>query len=488
MRPRRKNKGTKGIYVVKSAPDDELRKLEPKKRTESRGVYVIRTSEEVLNKYSDTVYDFVDVGGIFVLLGSDKVFYQTFKRSVVFELGIESEFIQVLHEPELLMPRLEDLTKDGLMPFVFMDHAVGGKETVTFLSQIKQLYPKAPVIILARQVDKDHLLQYYEEGASHVLNKSASVNEIIRKIVHILQPQTEIDELVNAGNKLNKDNRFDDAIRVANTILLKRPKSPRAHMLLGDAYKGLTRRKQAMEEYLKAEANSKMFIDPLKKIFVMHAEDQNKTGMLDYLVKLDDMSPLNFNRKVKIGDLNYDMGKFQDAEQYYDNAINSAVSEARTIVGEMSLDIAERLSVTNPDLAVKYFRKSLDLVCESKNFASMTTFNRLGISLRKVGMWQEAVEAYVVAESLSPGDENIQYNMGLAYQEGKDYQSAAKRMRQALRINPKMYVGRADVAYHMGEVFKESGNHAEAEKLLKHVLEIDPGHEGAREMLEPKSA
>lgn len=487
MKARRKARGMRGVYVVKSA-DDKLQDLEPKKQTESRGVYVIRTSEEVINKYSDTVYDFVDMGGLFVLLGNDKVFYQSFKRAVVFELGIDSEFIQVVHEPDFLFSKLEGFVIDGLTPFVFMEHSTNGRNNMSILSQIKQAYPKTPVIILTREIDKEHLLHYYEEGADHVLNTSASVNAIIRKIVHILQPQTEIDELVNAGNKLNQDNRFEDAIRVANTILTKRAKSPRARMILGDAYKGLAKRKAAMEEYLEAERSSKTFIDPLKKIFVMHAEDQNKDGMLDYLVKLDDMSPLNFNRKVKIGDLSYDLGKFVEAEQYYDNAINSAASEARTIVGEMSLDIAEKLSETNPDLATKYFKKSLELIRESKDFASMNTFNRLGISLRKAGLWQEAVDAYEVAEKLSPGDENIQYNMGLAYQEGKDFHSAASRMFLALRINPKMYVDNVDVAFNMAVVFKESGNKPQADKLFRHVLEIAPDHEGALEMTELKSA
>lgn len=487
MRVRRRDRGMKDVYVIKSV-GDKLKDLEPKKKTESRGLYVLRTSEEVLNKYSDTVYDFVDSGGIFLLVGNDKVFYQTFKRSVVFELGIESEHIQIIHEPGLVMAKLDGYVEDGLTPFVFMEHAVNGKSSLQILSTIKQTFPKTPVIILVRELDKDHLLQFFEAGAAHVLNKSASVNEIIRKLVYILQPQTEIDELVNAGNKLNQDNRFEDAIRIANTILVKRLKSPRARMILGDAYKGLAKRQAAMEEYLEAEKTSKMFIDPLKKIFLMHAEDQNKGGMLDYLVKLDDMSPLNYSRKVKIGDLSYALGKFMEAEQYYDNAIESATSEARTIVGEMSLDIAEKLSVTNPELATKYFKKSLALVKDSKDFSNMNMFNRLGISLRKAGLWQDAVEAYLAAEKLSPGDENIQYNLGLAYQEGEDHTSASKRMLFALKINPKMYIGNPDVAFNIGSAFKEGGNKAQADKFLKYVLEVDPKHKAALELLSTNTA
>ena len=110
-------------------------------------------------------------------------------------------------------------------------------------------------------------------------------------------------------------------------------------------------------------------------------------------------------------------------------------------------------------------------------------FNRLGISLRKASLWQDAVDAYLVAEKISPGDENIQYNLGLAYQEGEDYASASKRMLFALKINPKLYIGNPDVAFNLGAVFKEAGNKVQADKFLKYVLEVYPKHKGALELL-----
>jgi len=469
----------KGVFLIKSE-DDKIKKYEPKKKTESRDVYVLRESEEVINKFADIVYEFVENGGFFLLVGNDKIFYQTLRRSLVFELGIGTDFIQLVHEPNMVMAKLEKFMKDDLSPLVFMEHATDGRNNNQILAMLKNTYPKVPVIITAREVDQNHLLQYVEEGASHVLKKSASVNEILRKIVHIIKPQTEIDELAAAGKRLNEDNRFEDAVRVANTILMKKTNSARAHLILGDAFKGLLKRKEAMAEYLLAEKNSKMFIEPLKKIFVMYAEDGDKNGMLDYLVKLDEISPLNFNRKVKIGDLNYDLGKVEQAEAYYDGAIESAVAEAKSIVGEMTLDIAEKITASNPELAAKYYRKSLDLIKDSKNFASMNAFNRLGISLRKAGLWEEAVEAYTVAEKLSPGDENIQYNLGLAYHEGGEHSSAAKAMFLALKMNPKLYMDNIEVAFNLGVVFHESDHEPQAQKMIRYVLDIDPGHVRAR--------
>lgn len=475
----RAKRHSKKLFVVKSE-SEKLKRYEPKRPVETRGVYVIRESEEVVNKFADIIFDFIDKGGFFMLIGTDKIFYQTLRRSLVLELGISTDFIQLVHEPGMALARVNAFNKDGLIPFVFLESETNDIGNIQVLIDIKKHYPEVHVVIVSRDLDKAHLLQFYEEGASHIIKKSASVNEVIRKIVHVFKPQTEIDELVAAGTKLNNDRRFEEAIQVARTILKKRPKNPQAHVILGDAFKGVAKRKAAMEEYLKAERGSSMFIEPLKKIFVMHAEDNNKDGMLDYLVKLDELSPLNFNRKVKIGDLSYDMGKVDDAEEYYDRAIDAAAAEAKTIVGEMSLDIAEKLSVSKPELAAKYYQKSLELVKSSTDFGNMNTFNRLGISLRKAGMWEEAVEAYTVAEKLSPGDENIQYNLGLAYYDGKKYDAAAKRMFMALRMNPNMYKGNVDVAFNIGVVFKHSGDLPQAKKLIRHVLDLEPEHEEAK--------
>lgn len=471
----------KGVYVVKS-DEDKAQAYEPRKQTESRGLYVLRTSEEVVNKFADIVYDFVDEGGFFLMVGADKIFYQTLKRCLVFELGVETEYLQIVQHPSQAVGKITEDIKENLFPFIFIENMTDGQSNLPILSTIKSSFPLLPIIVTTGEVDKDHLLQLHEEGATHVLRKSSSVNEVVRKIVHILKPQTEIDELARVGCRLNCDNHFDEAVRVANTMLTKRPKSARAHIIMGDAYRGLAKRRAALAEYALAEKNSEMFIEPLKKIFMMYAEDGDKAGMLEYLIKLDNLSPLNFNRKVKIGDLNYDMGEVEKAEEYYDKAIEAAFCEAKSIVGEMSLDIAERVMATRPEMAAKYFRISLDLIKDARGRACMNTFNRLGISLRKAGLWQEAIEAYVAAEKLSPGDENIQYNIGLAHLDGAEYDASACRMMGALRINPNMYKGNVEVAYNFGVAFKASGNLPIAEKMIKHVLKLDPYHSGAREL------
>ncbi|MBF0551606.1 MAG: tetratricopeptide repeat protein [Deltaproteobacteria bacterium] len=64
-------------------------------------------------------------------------------------------------------------------------------------------------------------------------------------------------------------------------------------------------------------------------------------------------------------------------------------------------------------------------------------YNLVGIALRKVGRYEEAVRQYKKALELMPGDENIYYNIARAYYEMGDVKQAETNVRAALNINPK---------------------------------------------------
>lgn len=62
-------------------------------------------------------------------------------------------------------------------------------------------------------------------------------------------------------------------------------------------------------------------------------------------------------------------------------------------------------------------------------------FNDFGISLRKNGMINQALEYYHKAEELSAGDENLCLNIARAYYEKGDFDNCLKYLKKALDIN-----------------------------------------------------
>ncbi|NLW81550.1 MAG: tetratricopeptide repeat protein [Desulfovibrionales bacterium] len=62
-------------------------------------------------------------------------------------------------------------------------------------------------------------------------------------------------------------------------------------------------------------------------------------------------------------------------------------------------------------------------------------FNDFGISLRKNGMYDQALEYYAKALELSPADENLHYNMARACFSKADIGKAAEHLYSALKLN-----------------------------------------------------
>lgn len=62
-------------------------------------------------------------------------------------------------------------------------------------------------------------------------------------------------------------------------------------------------------------------------------------------------------------------------------------------------------------------------------------FNDFGISLRKNGLLEQAVEYYSRALSMAPGDENLHYNMARAFFEKGDAEHCAEHLAKCLEMN-----------------------------------------------------
>lgn len=473
MTVRRRRRNTKNLYVVKSA-NKELQNFEPKSQTETRSIYVLKTNEEIVNKYCSIIYNFVDTNGVFLLVSDDKLFYQSFKTAVSYELGIELDFIRVTSDLEKAKHFIDFYKEHDLKPLVFLEYSIREQFTAPVLKYFKENHPDIHVVILCKNVPRKRLFQFHEEGADSFLAKPASANEIVKKIAFILRPNCEIEAMLENGLRAMRNNRFEEAAQIANDILHKRPGHPPGLVLLGDAFKAMAKRDLALRAYTHAEKGAKMYLDPLKRLVSFHEEDQNRVDALKYLKKLDHLSPHNCDRKIHIAEMHMDLGEPVLAEGYLDQALESARKEAFSIISEMALDIAEKAGNWSPDLAIKYYRKSLDFIKDSPGTTKMDIFNRLGIALRKRGMWLEAVEAYSEAEKLAPKDENIQYNKAIAYHEGGENKPAYNSITRALRINPEFYLDKPDIAFQIGMICQEVGKTDEALNYYKEVQTINP--------------
>ncbi|WP_235956971.1 tetratricopeptide repeat protein [Fundidesulfovibrio magnetotacticus] len=338
-------------------------------------------------------------------------------------------------------------------------------------------------IILTNEVAREILIYLHEIGANNVITKPISADMLIEKIAFTIKPRGQLGDLIDTGKKLNENGKFEEARAIAAKILEIKPGSPAALLLLGDAYKGQGRMEEALGAFTEAAKNGKLFLDPIKKIADLHKETGNVKEETKYLEKLDKLSPLNVDRKIAIGDNYMALGERDKAVGIFDDAIKLATKEAMAQVGRVTRTIADRCIASAPELSEKYLRQSLEAKKGMLDKSDIETFNRLGITLRKQGKWDHAVEEYRKALKISPNDAGLYYNMAMAHGEGRQFQDAYNFLDKALRINPDLWSANETVCFNIAMIYYRAAKKEQAADFLQKALSINPNFERAKAML-----
>lgn len=123
------------------------------------------------------------------------------------------------------------------------------------------------------------------------------------------------------------------------------------------------------------------------------------------------------------------------AELEFNNALKVDEENIRANFG-LGLTYLDR---GDTDKANDIFRRliSLDAAFEAEH---KHLFNDFGISLRKNGMYEQAVQYYSKALALSPNDEHLHYNISRAYFGKADLENAVAHLRKCLSINPNLEI------------------------------------------------
>jgi tetratricopeptide (TPR) repeat protein len=95
-------------------------------------------------------------------------------------------------------------------------------------------------------------------------------------------------------------------------------------------------------------------------------------------------------------------------------------------------------------------------------------FAGLGAGLRERQNFRRMLEA----SALNPHDGNAQYQLGLIYQQRRQYTEAIQRFRNAVAIDPT----EADAHFQLGRIAREQGRTADALAHFQEVLRLDDKH------------
>ena len=245
---------------------------------------------------------------------------------------------------------------------------------------------------------------------------------------------------------------------------------------MGDALRVSGNSEQAQMAYERASKFNDNYLEPLQKLVELAKETGQQDMQFKYLKRLDELSPLNAQRKVELGQLQVAMGNPEAAKQLFDTAVSRAYKDAISQVAAMTEQIAMTLQDSDPVQAEKYLRQCLEMKGQNLSAEDLSTFNQLGISLRKQGRWQDAIVEYKKALKLVPNSGVLFYNIALN-------DLAVNSMLKALSLDGALPRSSPNIALNMAKVFSRGYPLDKAQKCLEITLELQPENSEAQNLL-----
>jgi len=438
-------------------------------------------------QYDHIIHRFLaEDGGSVICLTDDATFVRSLRNILTRLIGFRGEVLFPYVHAGPAMEKCLELRDRDVPCLVFVERMIEGRPSTDFLIRLKREFPACLVVVLTWEATQETVAYFFELGVVRVLVKPASADRAIEEMAMAISPPGELRKQMERCDRLLRSGDFDEALEVTDRILVLNPDSARGLVMRGDALTGIGEADKAAQAYMAAHEARPIYMEPLIKLATAFGGMDDEKA-LSYLERLDEISPLNPERKIDIAAQHLRQGDAEKAEAYLDRSVEVAEREHLSMVGDLTERIVDAVAPQAPNLAVKYLNRVID----NKRVLGrddLVHFNRLGIILRGEGKWSEAVTVYERALAIAPDDPVVHYNMGLAYWEGEERLRAIKCFERALELDPKFYVGSVGAALNIGSLYLDMRQFDDAMPYLQHVLELDPDNQTAQKRLRDAEA
>ncbi|NJB68968.1 tetratricopeptide (TPR) repeat protein [Desulfobaculum xiamenense] len=437
-----------------------------------------------MRQYEKTIIDFVaKENGCFFILSHDATFVKMMRTTLNKELVIGTDRIRTLTEEAQVLREMKTPFFKDKKVVLLVERLLNNRNTLPFIKNLKTIYDDMYVVVLTSEVERQVLILLHEMGVGNFITKPVSMATLIEKIAFTIRPQGKIGQHIERARQYFDKEKYDEALEAADRILEMKPGSAAALMIKGDVFKATGRTEEAVTAYSEAHDGAALYLEPLKKLAELYRDEGDLNRQLEYLEKLDRLSPLNVERKISMGEIHMEFGNVEAANQLFEQAVENARKEALSMIEEVKRSIAEKCIEKAPDVAERFFRSILDSKEGGLKKSDIETFNRLGIALRRQGRWNDAVSEYEQALKIAPDDENLHFNVAIAYSEGRQHAKAVVSVEKALTINPDLCLMSSVLCFNIAVMYSNAGMRDKAIFYLKKTLEVDPDHQGARKLL-----
>ncbi len=442
-------------------------------------------ADRKLHVYDRTVIEFCNNGGRFLLCTGDLGFVKALRYALE-QVGIDYRN----HLTELdsydnavtLLARQQEKLKTPMV--AFLERRMGSKSCIKALKVIKEFYSeRVRVVVVSEETGREEIVLIFEVGADSLIIKPISANAIIEKIAFAIKPNNELSVLFDRANELLAQGDLDSAERIAERVFSLKPDSLAGHILLGDVATERGNFDDAKTHYHNAAKSERLYVKPLQRLAELCEKAGDKEGRLEYLGRLEKLSPLNYERKIEIGEAYLELDDLETANKHFQEATKVVKRVADEMVSDSLMRIAKTLAVKDKEQALAYMNEAIDLRGTNLNKGDLWMFNERGIILRQQGRWEDAIENYRKALLVAPDDGGLYYNIGVAFAVGKQHRKAVQAFVKAVETDQAILEQSPAVPYNISLSYVNIGNRDNALQMLRMALKVDADYPPAQRLL-----
>lgn len=421
--------------------------------------------------------------GQVVLISDDMAFITALRDLICKTLKMPQTCVAIYSTADNIMHHARQSLENRHRPLYLIEQNLQGRDLTYAIKLFKMGFPELKVIVLAKETDRQRFVLIHESGVDGCIVKPAEGQALLEKISQTIRPNDQLERTMEWARVLLGQGEHLRALQVCTQALEIQANSSAVFLLMGDIFRAMKEYDKAIEAYGKAMGGSAIYLDPLRKMAALYGETGDARKQLECLEKMDEVSPLNLERKIQIGELLLRLRQPDKARRMFDSAMKLSNRQAHENVSGVAYRVADLYAAVDPEMAASFLQRGLDSRKEFWGHEDIATFNRLGLLLRRTGKWREAEETYLKAISVAPNDEILHYNLAMARLEGKEVEGARASALKSLALNPDLPKKSSRIASNLASVFMASNDKMHALPLLRQAIEQDPENAEARELL-----
>ena len=421
--------------------------------------------------------------GQFVVASDDRIFVNTLRRALVTELGLPSSCMTIIPQENHIIKEVKELCVRKKSLVLFIQTTLDYKRTDETIRYLVARLKNCKVVLLTTEQELHQLALLREQGlAENWIVKPIILNQLVPKVASVILPYGPVARLIAAAEEHLAQRAYKNVLTICSKIFEIKQDSAVAHMLMGDAYCALDQIEAMVEAYEHASYMDPLCLDPLTKLVDYFSARGDTARAVQYLERLDTISPLNLERKMDIARLHLELGNEEDAKGGFETLMKQANRKMLGALSETATKIGDIYAKAGNPEALKYYQKAIEVYGENIDATQLHLFNNLAISMRKMGKSLDALAVYDQAIAVNPQDESVYYNKALAYDDCGDKQNALRSIQKAIALNEVFFKDNYLAAYNIAMIYAKSGMTKPALQYLTYSLKLNPENEKSREL------